>query len=190
MAEPRSFRYQPDVRSTLDPWREELGRDFEQVVALLTDRDRDLEDYLSSIQTRLDLLTSSPYQVWVGAAYAAAGSTASASFVDYPGPINANFTKLYDAATSDLIVTGWIGAYKTTNTGKVDVGLARDGGDQMIGDFFYNDLSSHRNISCTERITGMSAGAKSWRVRWRTSNNGVSADSNDAVRLTIFEVPV
>jgi hypothetical protein len=40
------FRYQPDVRTTLEPWREKLGAHFEEVAAKLMDRDRTLEDTL------------------------------------------------------------------------------------------------------------------------------------------------
>jgi hypothetical protein len=43
------FRYQPDIHSTLEPWREKLGSEFEQVTALLTDRDRAIEDYVNRI---------------------------------------------------------------------------------------------------------------------------------------------
>jgi hypothetical protein len=42
------FRYPYDIASTLDPWRSELGGDFESVVARLADRDRALEDYITT----------------------------------------------------------------------------------------------------------------------------------------------
>lgn len=47
MARPYAFRYPFDVVATLAPWRDKLGENFEPVVALLTDRDRALEDHLS-----------------------------------------------------------------------------------------------------------------------------------------------
>lgn len=43
------FRYTPDIRAAMEPWREKLGRDYESVVARLTDRDRALEDYVNRI---------------------------------------------------------------------------------------------------------------------------------------------
>lgn len=41
------FRYQPDSTATLEPWRVRLGEDFDTVVSRLTDRDRQIEDYVS-----------------------------------------------------------------------------------------------------------------------------------------------
>lgn len=43
-----SFRYPFDLAQALDPWRDRFSqREFEQVVALLTERDRALEDHLN-----------------------------------------------------------------------------------------------------------------------------------------------
>lgn len=42
-----SFRYDPVIRETLMPWRDKLGNDFDTVVSRLTDRDRQIEDYLN-----------------------------------------------------------------------------------------------------------------------------------------------
>jgi len=47
MAVAGGFRYPFDIQSSLEPWRQKLGRDFDAVVAHLADRDRALEDYLS-----------------------------------------------------------------------------------------------------------------------------------------------
>lgn len=44
-----AFRYQPDLGSTLSPWRDRLGEEFDSVVTRLTDRDRQLEDYVSRL---------------------------------------------------------------------------------------------------------------------------------------------
>lgn len=44
---PYSFRYPYDIRTTLAPWREELGANYEQVIHTLHDRDRAIEDHLS-----------------------------------------------------------------------------------------------------------------------------------------------
>lgn len=41
------FRYGYDVQAAMEPWRDKLGDDFENVIARLSDRDRQLEDYLS-----------------------------------------------------------------------------------------------------------------------------------------------
>jgi hypothetical protein len=43
------FRYTPDVRTATEPWREQLGHDYESVVARLVDRDRALEDYVNQV---------------------------------------------------------------------------------------------------------------------------------------------
>lgn len=47
MARPYAFRYPVDIAATLDPWRDQLGRSFDQVVSILADRDRAIEDHLS-----------------------------------------------------------------------------------------------------------------------------------------------
>lgn len=43
------FRYGYDVQSAMEPWREKLGDDYENVLARLSDRDRQLEDFLSEL---------------------------------------------------------------------------------------------------------------------------------------------
>lgn len=48
------FRYQPDIISTLSPWRDQLDDQFDSVVARLMDRDRQLEDYVSTLSADLD----------------------------------------------------------------------------------------------------------------------------------------
>lgn len=68
-----NFRYPYDVQTAMEPWRKHLagviegGADFDTVVALLADRDRSLEDYLSfmsqgrlayAISTSLTLFTT------------------------------------------------------------------------------------------------------------------------------------
>lgn len=55
MAKPYAFRFPSDIRSTLEPWREQLNDSrllsgsggFDTVIAQLADRDRAIEDYLS-----------------------------------------------------------------------------------------------------------------------------------------------
>lgn len=47
MAE-RLFRYAPQISETLVPWRDKLGDQFDLAIAHLTDRDRQLEDYLAT----------------------------------------------------------------------------------------------------------------------------------------------
>lgn len=42
-----SFRFPADIRSTLEPWRYQLGNQFDEVVAHLADRDRALEDHVN-----------------------------------------------------------------------------------------------------------------------------------------------
>lgn len=53
MSNSGAFRFPKDIQTTLDPWKAKLDPDFEQVVALLRDRDRDLEDYISRYTTQI-----------------------------------------------------------------------------------------------------------------------------------------
>lgn len=43
-----AFRYPYEIATVLEPWRERLGDQFDEVVALLADRDRALEDSLTA----------------------------------------------------------------------------------------------------------------------------------------------
>jgi hypothetical protein len=124
--------------------------------------------------------------LYMVAANAGTGSTASASFVDYPGPIDLIFTKRL-AATS-LIVTGSVGAYKTTAVGLVDWGLSISGTDYVIVGFFYNDLNAHRAAPITVPIAaGLAPGTYTARLRWRTGVADANANSDDKVYLSIAE---
>lgn len=42
-----SFVYKPDVVSTMNPWRAKLGESYEEVLALLADRDRQIENHVN-----------------------------------------------------------------------------------------------------------------------------------------------
>lgn len=42
-----TFRYPFDVQSAMEPWRDKLGPDFDNVINRLSDRDRALEDALA-----------------------------------------------------------------------------------------------------------------------------------------------
>lgn len=74
----KGFRYQPDVQSTLAPWREKLGTTFDSVVAMLTDRDRQLEDYVDEVRTDIDTAATAdlvvPHISGTGANIATAGA--------------------------------------------------------------------------------------------------------------------
>lgn len=79
---PYSFRYPYDIETTISPWRQTLGETYERVVALLHDRDRVLEDYLSLgvAQGRLAYVISTSNQaVASGAAVDITGLTVSIS---------------------------------------------------------------------------------------------------------------
>lgn len=49
MASSPAFRYPYNIQTTLEPWREVVGPNFDKVVTLLTDRDRAIEDYVNRI---------------------------------------------------------------------------------------------------------------------------------------------
>lgn len=56
-----AFRYQYDIQTALEPWRETLGESFDRVVSILRDRDRAVEDYVSRYTTQIfTLLTDFP----------------------------------------------------------------------------------------------------------------------------------
>lgn len=180
----KGFRYQPDIQSTLSPWRAKLGENYEQVVALLTDRDRQLEDYVNRPQTGA-VVTVVSYQAVSGSATYAGGS----GFTDYPGPHDITIVKKYDSATSKLVVFGTVGVFKGSNTGAALIGLKFGGTDHTIGTFFFNTLSEHGLVHCQDdTFSGLGAGTLVGRVRWDTPITSVNADANDAVRLTILEV--
>ena len=46
-----AFRYVPPIEATLDPWKDQLGEYYYDVLARLADRDRQLEDFLADLGT-------------------------------------------------------------------------------------------------------------------------------------------
>lgn len=121
---------------------------------------------------------------------AAVGLTTSATFVDYPGPLDVTIVKKYDAATSKLVVFGTVGVYVSTGNARVDISLTIATVDHTIGTFFFNAAGTHALVPCQDdTFSGLGAGTLIGRVRWHS--NGViqvNTDTNDAVRLTVMEV--
>lgn len=119
-------------------------------------------------------------------ALSAPGSTSSAGPVDYPGPIVKDFYKR--KPTTGLLISGHGSAYKGGETGNIFLYLGIAGADWPIGRFFFNDLSSHREISF-ERPIGwtLPPGPYTARLRWSTDAGSVHVDANDPVDIRIQE---
>jgi hypothetical protein len=133
-------------------------------------------------------------------AYAGSGGTSAGAYSDYPGTITFNITKLYSASASNLIITGMVGCYMSVAGFQTVIGLSGIAGAPddnigtlgpglIIGDFFFNAVNTHALVSCTQVITTATAGTSTAKVRWRVVGGGtVNTDSNDAVRLVVYEV--
>lgn len=78
----RAFKFPFEAVATFEPWREKLGEDFDQVVAILSDRDRALEDYLHDHDAALDALLSQIADRLKAATVATGETTTSTSFTD------------------------------------------------------------------------------------------------------------
>lgn len=132
-----------------------------------------------------EVVTVVSYQV-----AAAVGLTTSATFVDYPGPLDVTIVKKYDAATSKLVVFGTVGVYVSTGNARVDISLTIASVDHTIGTFFFNAAGTHALVPCQDdTFSGLGAGSLVGRVRWHS--NGViqiNTDTNDTARFTILEV--
>lgn len=124
-----------------------------------------------------------PYVLYTGSG---TGSTASASWTDYPGPINLTFTKR--AAHTALHIHGHASGYKTTNAGNCAVAVLINGVDYELTSFFSNDLSTHRILSFNVKVaTGLAAGTYQARLRWNTAATSFNCDNNDRVGISIME---
>lgn len=122
--------------------------------------------------------------------YASSGSKTGTSWADYPGPHDITIIKKYDDTLSKLVVFGAVGGFVTTGNTRMDIGLAFDGVDHVIGTFYFNTSGEHNNASCQDdTFAGLTAGALTGRLRWRSDGaNQINTDGNDAVRLTLMEV--
>ena len=117
---------------------------------------------------------------------AGSGNTSSVSFVDYPGPIDKVIVKR--EPTTAFFVSGFVGAYKGTNTGKIEIGLLLDGVDYLIGSFFFNVVNTHLIIPFNVTIaSSLDPGTYTTRVRWRTSSVNANADANDVINIRFDE---
>lgn len=135
MAKPYSFRFPYDIRSTLEPWRQQLSDTnvldggsggFDPVIAQLADRDRAIEDYLSL----------GVAQGYLGLAYAAVGNIAlTGSYADLAG-LSVSFTvpagrKILVAAHVRVIATS--GPPVTTQ-----VRILNQANAALISDYYYH----------------------------------------------------
>lgn len=122
------------------------------------------------------------------------GSTSSSTFANYPGGPSVSFTKI--RSDTDIIVKGFIGAVKTTGVGSVVVGIQINSVDYTMGALSYLTLSQHMQIHVAVSLNSIAdawtiarvpTGTYTATVRWNTTTNGASTDSNDRVQLLIRE---
>lgn len=162
-----------------DPWARRGENDA--YVKSLESRIRLLEAHRSG-----EIVTVVSYQAAAGTGFYNGGGWAV-----YPGAHTILFTKKYIASVSKVVVFGTVGAFKGTNTGNVTIALDFGPGPHQIGSFYFNDLTTHRLISCQDdTFTGINAGNLGALVLWDTPALTANADGNDAIRLTLLEVMI
>lgn len=119
-------------------------------------------------------------------------STTSASFVDFVGSPSFSFDKDV-GPVSRLIVrmdATWFGS--VANTG-IEIGVNIDGTDTLLGRLAATTpAGSHLFLSGEEEISGLAAGSKTIKPRWRRPAAGggagtVQADAQDTWRLIVEE---
>jgi hypothetical protein len=115
-----------------------------------------------------------------------ASTTSSTAYVTPPlTPTNTlAFTK--QRADTSLLITLSVSCYATT-AGGVTFGVSIGGTDYDVLIGFQNTTGTHRGWSQTKEITGLSAGAKTMIIRWKTTGSA-NMDANDYLSLHVREV--
>lgn len=117
---------------------------------------------------------------------ASAGSTSSASMVDFPGPVTKTVRKV--ATATAFIIHGHVSCYKTTNAGTVDFGLLLNGVDYWMTRFFFNSVGVHMESPMAGGIgAGLAPGEYVVTLRWRTGNAAANVDTNDFYHISFRE---
>lgn len=126
-------------------------------------------------------------------AFADAGTTTSATYVDMPGPKTATFTKLSPETNlllnfhatfyTTAVVTSGIFALKLTGPTVTQ--------DSNMGFLFANAALSHGQVSGTNIVANLTQGAYTVTARWaRWAGTGVlTQDVNDWVAFSVVEIP-
>jgi hypothetical protein len=137
----------------------------------------------ASINTLNDLMKNEKVYTGVGNA---ATTTSTAYGTPALTPTNTlAFTKLY--AGTSLLITLSASSFHSTSAGST-FGVSINGVDYDMQRAFHNTASTHRGWTLTKEITGISAGAKTLLVRWKTDGGTLTMDSNDSVSLNVREV--
>lgn len=166
---------------------DDVGTNTEDIVALQADvlaLESDVSAHNTSINTLNDLMRNE--KVYSGFGTVGNATTSTSYATPTLSPTNTlSFTKL-SAATS-LILTLSISCFHSAQAGS-NFGVSINGVDYDMQIAFHNTASTHRGWTYTKEITGLSAGAKTLLVRWKTSSGTLSMDTNDPVSLHVKEV--
>jgi len=116
------------------------------------------------------------------------GNTVSATYVDYPGPLDIIFTKRSAGTYVDVQITG--STYATTATGPITIGIRINGVDYDVALFFHNNTGVHASYAGSmAALAGLAAGTYTCRVRWHTNGTAVAnTDANDLCSVRIQEI--
>lgn len=177
MAKGVRFTYPTDIATTLGPWREPLGDNYEQVVAALHERDRQLEDALG-YATFIDRQRN--YN-----AVMAAGATDLGAFAFMPGTPQLTFRKHYSdtSVRMDFHFT----CYVTEAAGLVEAGLFDGTTTWKICQHFFNATYDHQQMSGTLDATGLANGLYTFTGLWSSSVTATT-DINDWLSFSLSEV--
>lgn len=129
---------------------------------------------------------STPSAAYVANLGVATGNTASAAYVDFPGPIDLAFTKRANATS--LEIDQRISCF-INGANSLDIGVRINSIDYTVAHFFFNDAFSHRHFTGLLQIGGISAGLYAARIRWRVAGGAtIQTDGNDVAIMKITEM--
>lgn len=190
----QKFFYKNDIVSTLAPWRDRLAKgedltvdDLDRIIAVLSDRDRDIEDYLETdeifeqsfqdaVQAQLDFILNELSTRPVYAEVLTSEGTSSTTYTDLAttGP-----TATVTIGTSGIavVISSAITTVSATNT-TGSFGISVDGG-AVVGTsgFVHNFVNgSGGSGACTvRRFTGLSPGSHTFQHKYLCSLNTSTA---------------
>ena len=183
MAKPYSFRYPTDILSTMEPWRNKLGEDFERVVSALADRDRAIEDHLS-----LDVA-----QGFLGFASGTQEDLVGTSFIDlnmevtFTVPANRQLKMTYNVPIRNLDTTTDISEIRALDQ---DDNLLCFSSFEHAPFLDLDDINSSVRYSMTY-FQQPDAGTHTWRLQARMAvdGNGEVTDAwGDSIYLAIEDI--
>jgi hypothetical protein len=171
-----------------NPFEENLFGQKRDDVALLADRVR-------ALAARITTLEAVPAAHGNRAGLqAAAGSSASTTFVNWPGgAVDVTITKR-SAATALFF---WLHTtfYITGAAGQVLFAvqdLASTTDHLLTAGRYTNELNSHKMMACSNPVSGLAVGAYTFRLRSKVGAVGptLNTDANDFADLTVVEMPM